>query len=219
MSDNQDNSPVDPGAIAEADATELAALAGKASDEDLAAAMSDAPTRKKILDEIFGRMADHADPAQIKDVDAIVQFKINDAPGGGVGRLRGRDQGRLDHRQRRADHREPEDGDHRRPGPLPEAGHRPGIGPDDVHDGQAQDRGGPHVRLPHDELLPHPERRLALANSLWPYLGALLTEAGVRKTPASLRSVASAATSFRSCPLKHRWHPSARRAGWHRPTS
>ena len=46
--------------------------------------MSDAPTRKKILDEIFGRMADHADPAQITDVDEIVQFKINDAPGGGV---------------------------------------------------------------------------------------------------------------------------------------
>ncbi len=45
--------------------------------------MSDAATRKKILDEIFGRMADHADPAQIKDVDAIVQFKISDAPGGG----------------------------------------------------------------------------------------------------------------------------------------
>lgn len=84
MSENQDNSPVDPGAIAEADATELAGLASKASDEDLAAAMSDAPTRKKILDEIFDRMADHADPAQIKDVDAIVQFKINDAPGGGV---------------------------------------------------------------------------------------------------------------------------------------
>ena len=84
MSENQDNSPVEPGAIAEADAAELAALASKASDEELAAAMSDAPTRKKILGEIFGRMADHADPAQIKDVDAIVQFKINDAPGGGV---------------------------------------------------------------------------------------------------------------------------------------
>ena len=84
MSEYQDISPVEAGAIAEADATELAALASKASDEELAAAMSDAPTRKKILDEIFGRMADHADPAQIKDVDAIVQFKINDAPGGGV---------------------------------------------------------------------------------------------------------------------------------------
>ncbi len=44
---------------------------------------------------------------------------------------------------------------------------------------------------------------------MWPYLGALLTEAGVRKTPASLRSVAFAATSFRPRPLRHWWHPSA----------
>jgi putative sterol carrier protein len=82
--ENQDASPVDPAAIAEADATELAALASEASDEDLAAAMSDPETRKKILGEIFGRMADHTDPAQIKDVDAIVHFKITDAPDGGT---------------------------------------------------------------------------------------------------------------------------------------
>ena len=70
-------------ALAGADADQLAAMAGQISDEDMAAAMADAETRKGILGEIFGRMADHADPAQIKDVDAVVHFKITDAPGGG----------------------------------------------------------------------------------------------------------------------------------------
>ena len=84
-SENQDPSPVDAGAIAEADASELAALASQASDEQLAEAMSDPENRKRVLDEIFGRMADHTDPAQIKDVDAVVQFKITGAPDGGDG--------------------------------------------------------------------------------------------------------------------------------------
>jgi putative sterol carrier protein len=75
-SDNQDPSPVDAGAIAEADASELAALASQASDEQLAEAMSDPENRRRVLDEIFGRMADHADPNQIKDVEAVVHFKI-----------------------------------------------------------------------------------------------------------------------------------------------
>ena len=82
---SQKESPADAAAaLAGADADQLAALAGQMSDEDLAAAMSDADTRKRILGEIFGRMADHADPAQIKDVDAVVHFKITDAPGGGA---------------------------------------------------------------------------------------------------------------------------------------
>ena len=69
-------------ALASADAGELAALASQISDEDLAAAMADAETRKKILDTIFGRMADHTDPAQIAGVDEVVHFKITDGPGG-----------------------------------------------------------------------------------------------------------------------------------------
>ena len=84
-SEDQDPSPVDAGAIAEADAGELAVLASQASDEQLAEAMSDPENRKRVLDEIFGRMADHTDPAQIKDVDAVVQFKITGAPDGGGG--------------------------------------------------------------------------------------------------------------------------------------
>jgi putative sterol carrier protein len=80
MTENE--SPADAAdALAGADADQLAAMAGQISDEDMAAAMADADTRKKILDEIFGRMADHADPNQIKDVDAVVHFKIKDGPG------------------------------------------------------------------------------------------------------------------------------------------
>ena len=82
-SSSQYESPDAAAALEGADAGQLAAMAGQMSDEDLAAAMGDADTRKKILGEIFGRMADHADPAQIKDVDAVVHFKITDAPGGG----------------------------------------------------------------------------------------------------------------------------------------
>ena len=70
-------------ALADADAGDLAAMAAAISDADLEAAMNDAPTRKRILDEIFGRMAEHTDPAQIKDVDAVIHFRITDAPGGG----------------------------------------------------------------------------------------------------------------------------------------
>ena len=74
---------VEAAAIAGADASDLAAMASKASDEQLAEAMADADTRKKILDEIFKRMADHVDPEQTRDVDATFHFKITDAPGGG----------------------------------------------------------------------------------------------------------------------------------------
>jgi len=70
-------------ALADADAGDLAAMAAAISDADLEAAMNDAPTRKRILDEIFGRMAEHTDPAQIKDVDAVIHFRITDAPDGG----------------------------------------------------------------------------------------------------------------------------------------
>ena len=44
------------------------------------------PLRKQVLDEIFGRMAEHVEPAQMAGLDAIVHFKILDRPedqGGG----------------------------------------------------------------------------------------------------------------------------------------
>jgi putative sterol carrier protein len=44
------------------------------------------PLRKQVLDEIFGRMAEHVEPAQIAGLEAVVHFKILDRPedqGGG----------------------------------------------------------------------------------------------------------------------------------------
>ena len=71
-------------AIVTAGSDTLAARVGRATDEDLAAGMSDPVARKTVLDQIFARMADHVDPAQIADLDAIVHFKITEAPGGGA---------------------------------------------------------------------------------------------------------------------------------------
>jgi putative sterol carrier protein len=44
------------------------------------------PLRKQVLDEIFGRMAEHVEPSQIAGLDTVVHFKILDRPeeqGGG----------------------------------------------------------------------------------------------------------------------------------------
>jgi putative sterol carrier protein len=75
--------PADMGAIAETDASELAGMVGKLSDEQLAEGMADPANRKRVLDEIFKRMTEHVDPAKLKDTDAVVHFVITDAPGGG----------------------------------------------------------------------------------------------------------------------------------------
>ena len=39
--------------------------------------------RKTILDDLFGRMADHVEPERVAEVDAVLHFKIYDRPGGG----------------------------------------------------------------------------------------------------------------------------------------
>jgi putative sterol carrier protein len=70
-------------AIADADASELSAMVGKLSDKDLAEGLADPGNRERVLNEIFQRMADHVDPTAIKDVDAVIHFKITDAPDGG----------------------------------------------------------------------------------------------------------------------------------------
>jgi predicted lipid carrier protein YhbT len=65
---------------------QFAKLIAEASDEDIAAIVS-GPARKQILDEIFNRMADHVEPAQLGDRRATVHFQILDRPddlGGGV---------------------------------------------------------------------------------------------------------------------------------------
>ena len=63
-------------------AEDFVALVSSASDEQLAEAMS-GPQRDPALREIFARMADHLDPAQAKDHDAVVHFRIPGRPDGG----------------------------------------------------------------------------------------------------------------------------------------
>jgi SCP-2 sterol transfer family len=65
-------------AIAAAPSDTLAARVGRATDQELAAGMSDPVARKTVLDQIFARMGEHVDPAQIADLDAIVHFKITE---------------------------------------------------------------------------------------------------------------------------------------------
>jgi putative sterol carrier protein len=76
--------------IAEADLAgfkpeQFAELIANAKNEQLSEIIH-GPLRKQVLDEIFGRMADHVEPSQIKGLDAVVHFKILDRPdaqGGG----------------------------------------------------------------------------------------------------------------------------------------
>jgi putative sterol carrier protein len=79
-----DEEAVAAGAIEETDAAQLAAMVGSVSDEQLAEGMANPEGRKMILDEVFKRMADHAEHGQIEGVDAVVHFTITDAPDGGV---------------------------------------------------------------------------------------------------------------------------------------
>jgi putative sterol carrier protein len=70
--------------MGDADATQLAAMVGSVPDEQLAEGMSNPEGRKMVLDEIFKRMADHAQADKIAGIDAVVHFTITDAPGGGA---------------------------------------------------------------------------------------------------------------------------------------
>jgi putative sterol carrier protein len=76
--------------IAEADLADFkpeqfAELIANAKDDQLSEIIH-GPLRKQVLDEIFSRMADHVEPAQIEGLDTVVHFKILDRPdelGGG----------------------------------------------------------------------------------------------------------------------------------------
>lgn len=71
--------------LAQFDPQQFAELIATASDEQLSEVIH-GPLRKQVLDEIFGRMADHVEPSQVGNLDAIVHFKILDRPeeqGGG----------------------------------------------------------------------------------------------------------------------------------------
>jgi putative sterol carrier protein len=71
------------GALDGADASQLAAMVGQVSDEQLAEGMANPEGRRMILDEIFRRMSEHAEPSQIEGVDAVVHFEVTGAPEGG----------------------------------------------------------------------------------------------------------------------------------------
>ncbi len=53
-----------------------------ATDAQIAEGIS-GPQRKRVLDEIFRRMADHVEPAKARGQDAVVHWKILDRPDGG----------------------------------------------------------------------------------------------------------------------------------------
>src|SRR3954462_11205401 len=72
------------GAIDDADASQLAAMVGQVSDEQLAEGMADPKGRKLVLDEIFKRMAEHAEPNRSEGGGAVVHLAITGAPAGGA---------------------------------------------------------------------------------------------------------------------------------------
>lgn len=69
--------------IGDFDASQLAQMVATASDEQLAEGMNDPESRKSTLDEIFRRMAEHVEPSKARGNDAVIHFKILDAPDGG----------------------------------------------------------------------------------------------------------------------------------------
>jgi putative sterol carrier protein len=67
------------------DPQQFAELIATANDDQLSGVIH-GPLRKQVLDEIFGRMAEHVEPSQIAGLDTVVHFKILDRPeeqGGG----------------------------------------------------------------------------------------------------------------------------------------
>jgi len=63
------------------DPAEFAALVGEATDEQLADGF--AANRDQLLGEIFRRMPDRFDPERARGVDAVIEWRILDRPGGG----------------------------------------------------------------------------------------------------------------------------------------
>lgn len=83
MSENQATTP-DLSELAEADADELAGMVAGIPDEQLAAGFKDPEARAAVLGEVFRRMAEHVEPDRIADLDAVIHFRITEAPDGGV---------------------------------------------------------------------------------------------------------------------------------------
>jgi putative sterol carrier protein len=71
--------------LQEVDPDDFVELVARSSEDELSAIVN-GPHRKRILDEIFNRMADHVEPEKVRGTDAVVHFKILDRPdelGGG----------------------------------------------------------------------------------------------------------------------------------------
>ena len=65
--------------LAQFDPQQFAQLIATAGDDQLKE-LIESPMRKQVLDEIFGRMAEHVEPSQIAGLDTVVHFKILDRP-------------------------------------------------------------------------------------------------------------------------------------------
>jgi len=83
MSENRTAVP-DLSALADADAEQLAGMVAEIPDEQLAEGFKDPQARSTVLGEVFSRMAEHVEPERIADLDAIIHFRITEAPDGGV---------------------------------------------------------------------------------------------------------------------------------------
>jgi putative sterol carrier protein len=70
------------GAIGDADASQLAEMVGQVPEEQLAEGMAHPEGRRMILDEIFNRMSEHAEPDKLDGVDAVVHFRITERSDG-----------------------------------------------------------------------------------------------------------------------------------------
>lgn len=77
--------PIADADLARFEPEQFAELIAFSTDEQISAVIH-GPLRPRVLDEIFTRMADHVEPSQIRNLDAVVHFKILDRPaehGGG----------------------------------------------------------------------------------------------------------------------------------------
>jgi putative sterol carrier protein len=79
MGENGEVEGLDFGQI---DATKFASLMAQVTDQQIAERMK-GPQRKRILDQIFNRMAEHFNADEAQGQEAVVHFKIGDRPEGG----------------------------------------------------------------------------------------------------------------------------------------
>jgi putative sterol carrier protein len=63
--------------LSQFDPQQFAELIATASDDQLSEIIH-GPLREHVLDEIFGRMAEHVEPSQIAGLETVVHFKILD---------------------------------------------------------------------------------------------------------------------------------------------